>query len=707
MSVINTRSEKNYEFRQRLLAFHEPGLRDHSVQMPQNAFVITADTDIIVEKNAPPMLRRAAEYLRDFLSVSMETDVRVVRAGSGLPLAKPNVVIITTNERNPVDMADGDAPRGFRMDTGDNIVITGYDDAGALMGVFRVADICGLNRAPYIVKGMEARSPLFSPRMAHSGYGLDDFPDAHLTSLSRAGMDAILVFVKGVDETPYGYLDFNNLCRRAADWGLGVYAYSYLKSAVHPEDPAADTYYEKIYGSVFKACPLFKGVVLVGESVEFPSRDTRTTGRSYKEPSPDGLPDHRPSPGWWPCSDYPAWLGVIKKTVRNHIPDADIVFWTYNWGYVGERERLELIDSLPTDISLHVTFEMFENIPKGPIVSRCVDYTLMFAGPGKYFVSEAAAAAKRGIRLYAMTNTGGLTWDVGVIPYEPAPYQWMKRYAAILDMRGKYGLRGLMDNHHYGFYPSFVAELAREAFTKGAPDAENALRLLAKRDFGDGANEALKAYALLSEGIANYISTNEDQYGPFRIGPAYPLILGRSVKIPESPFAYHGSLIFNLDYRAYENNGAPPFLRLKTEIGFLYTMRDKFFEGAEIIYKLAESQTGAYRDRALRLAGLARFIGICAQTTIHVKQWYMAKCRFATAETTEDTDAYIKQMREIANAEIINAEKALPLAAADSRIGWEPTMEYMCDEAHINWKIKQVRYVLDHELKLSDSRRGI
>ena len=56
----------------------------------------------------------------------------------------------------------------------------------------------------------------------------------------------------------------------------------------------------------------------------------------------------------------------------------------------------------------------------------------MFEGAGKAFLSEARAAARRGIRLYAMTNTAGKTWDIGVIPYEPVPRQWMKRYDSIL-----------------------------------------------------------------------------------------------------------------------------------------------------------------------------------------------------------------------------------------------------------------------------------
>jgi len=277
----------------------------------------------------------------------------------------------------------------------------------------------------------------------------------------------------------------------------------------------------------------------------------------------------------------------------------------------------------------------------------------------------------------------------------------MKRYDAILESRQKYGLCGLMENHHYGFYPSFVSELARETYTKGAPDADEALRLIARRDFGEAnIDKALEAYRLLSDGIAHYISTNEDQYGPFRIGPAYPLIYKRGAKIPESKFAYHGSLIFNVNYSAYENRGYPAFLRLKTEIEWTTVMRDKFDAGADVIAGIAENLPAAYRERALELAGLARFIAICAQTTINVKQWYMAKARLAVAETDADVKALTAELRGIAEAEIANAERALPLVAADSRLGWEPTMEYMCDEMRVRWKIKQVQNVLDNELEL-------
>jgi len=369
----------------------------------------------------------------------------------------------------------GDAlatPRSYRLVvTAERVLICGADDRGVGQGSYYLEDLLNLREGPFLPMQDVTRAPLFSPRMTHSGWGVDEFPEGHLNAIAHAGMDAILVFATGVDQVPDErqwkaaaeqkgvgrYLDFNALVDRASMYGLDVYFYSYLESRKHPADPGAEAYYDSTYGALFQACPGAKGVVLVGESVEFPSKDPRTTGQSRLTPTADGLPPTKPSPGWWPCEDYPQWLDLLKRVIRRHSSDADIVFWTYNWGYAPEEDRVALIRSLPTDISLQVTFEMFEPQQREEVTTVCVDYTASFVGPGRYFVSEAKAAHERGIRLYTMSNPGGLTWDLGVIPYEPIPYQWAKRHAALLNAREQWGLAGLMESHHYGWWPSFVS----------------------------------------------------------------------------------------------------------------------------------------------------------------------------------------------------------------------------------------------------------
>ena len=80
-----------------------------------------------------------------------------------------------------------------------------------------------------------------------------------------------------------------------------------------------------------------------------------------------------------------------------------------------------------------------------------------------------------------MTNTGGMTWDCGVVPYIPVPQQWFRRYEGMHEARKKWNLSGIMDSHHYGWFPSVVCECAKWSFWEPAPDMNELLRRIAVR----------------------------------------------------------------------------------------------------------------------------------------------------------------------------------------------------------------------------------
>ena len=46
----------------------------------------------------------------------------------------------------------------------------------------------------------------------------------------------------------------------------------------------------------------------------------------------------------------------------------------------------------------------------------------------------------------------------------------------------------------------------------------------------------------------------------------------------------------------------------------------------------------------------------------------------------------------------IGGRSFAPLVAADSRLGWEPTMEYNGGIRNVTWKIRQTRQVIEHEI---------
>ncbi|MBP1994487.1 hypothetical protein [Paenibacillus eucommiae] len=716
--------ERKYEFRKRLEVVHKPDRRDPDIEPGDGEIVIGSDWQIVISRQAGPLVLQVAKDLQDYLLVSMQVPVMLHRVSQidEMAAAGERVIVLATKEElsgvSILDIADlsgasevpgagipaalGSSltkPRSYRiLAAGSRIVVCGCDDRGAGQGSYYLEDLMNLREAPFIREQDIVREPIFSPRMAHSGWGLDRYPDAHLNAMTHSGIDAILIFVEDVDRTPEGYQDFNYLVNRAALYGLDVYMYSYMTNRKHPDDPGAESYYDSTYGRIFEACPGFKGIIFVGESCEFPSKDPNTTGILRLE-WPADQPQTKPSPGWWPCYDYPEWLNMLKKVIRKHNEEAEIVFWTYNWGWAPEEERLKLIRSLPEDITLQVTFEMFEQIKHEHVTNVCVDYTISFEGPGQYFSSEAQAASERGIKLYTMCNTGGLTWDIGVIPYEPVPYQWARRHAALIKAQADWGLSGLMESHHFGWWPSFVSDITKWTYWSPSPTAEDTFTAIAQRDFSkEAVPHVLEAWRHWSEGIRNYIPTNEDQYGPFRIGPSYPFTFRKKVSIPSSWHALFGSQIVSVPYEPAE--GARQSLgraRYDVEIASLERMAALWRQGNACLEEALGFTSARKQEEGSRLLVMNQFIVHVVQTAIHIKQWWKLKQRLFNEPHPVMAGAILDEMEQLALQEIANAEAAIPLVNADSRLGWEPSMDYMTDEAHLRWKIAQVNSVLEDE----------
>ena len=688
--------EKNYEFRKRMLEIHRKNIRDLSIAKSSDEFEIKDGFSIFVSENAGDVIITAARDFIDYLFTSMNISAILKKGECD---RADNAMVIALAEETGADLGDCAQYRGYRIDTTETAVyINGYDERGAAQALYSLERIMNIKKAPYLPIGTVARKPMFSPQMVHSGYGLDEYPNEHLNAIAHEGRDAILVFTNDVNVTPYGYLDFNELIYRAKKYGIDVYAYSYLKSEKHPDDEGAEAYYENTYGKLFRLCPELKGVTLVGESVEFPSKDPHVSGRSRFDNNIDGIPTGKTSPGWYPCCDYPQWLELVKKIIRKYNSEADIVFWTYNWSKQSEEARVKLIESLPQDITL-LTNGNGETFERDGIAVSIDDYSLAYPNgcDCEHFKSEAAAAKRRGIKLYMMSNTGGLTWDIGVIPYEPFPYQWIKRYKSMEQAHKEYNLCGIMESHHYGFYPSFISELSNVAFFEGCDHIEERLLDILAGRYGkenaDSVNEALK---LWSEAIDYYIPSNGDQYGPFRIGPSYPLNIEVANVPPAMPYAHFGNGIVKPIYYTRNILGIHTAWgeKIHYDIKWLTKMHELMLEGLEILKKIENKN-----DELLRLINMGEFIANTVTTGIHVKKWHILTHALKYESTKDALNKVVDDMEKIVYAEMENVKNTIPLVNYDSRLGWEPSMEYMTDEYRLKWKLRQLEYILTFELK--------
>lgn len=685
--------EKKYQFKEDMLQIHKKDRRDFSQKVCDNEFEIKNGFSIVVPENAGDVTMTAVRDFVDYLFTSMQLSAMISLA------AEENCVKIALNQ----ELEDASGYMGYRITVLDKyILLEGYDERGVAQGLYYLEDLMNIRRAPFLTKGIIKRKALFSPRSTHSPFGMYEYTDAALSIISHYGMDAIELWLKDGHTTKRGdFIDLYSLAARAEKYGIDLNVSLYTPHDKHPEEEGAQEFYDQMYGELFEACPKIKYITIVGEAVQFASRDPKAGKSPSWKNFNENIPTGKPAPGWWPCYDYPAWLTLIKNSIDKYSKDAKIIFHTYNWGYTPEEDRIKLIESLPDGIAVNPTWDMFQQYKVGDTVQDIVDYSLCFPGPSEYFVSEATAISKRkGLKLTVDAQCSGRTWDFGVAPYEPMPGQWIKRYEGMVKAHYQFGLSGVMENIHYGFCPCFILDIEKEAFFSNSRPLGELLIELLKRDFEKNAENVKAACNLFDEAITHYMPTNEDQYGAFRIGPSYPFWfepttastgnIPENGRRPDKTKAMFGNRIYFPVYNSeITGRNSPTGIRINEEIKQNTIMAELIKKGIEILDSCENPNMNL-----LKISNLAKFIYHTILTVINVKRHYLLKQQFSLADTYEKAAEILDKVEKLLCEERENVLATIPLVEFDSRLGWEPSMEYTTDVDGLNWKLRQ----LEHEL---------
>ncbi len=663
--------EPEFAFRKRIEVVHQSDRRDPDFKPAKDEFVFRDG----VRLSGPddPLVKRGIEDFTDYLATSMG-----VKAGSSASAGGIDVAL---------DASLADRQYTVAVDA-KGVKIRAKNGRAAMQALFHLEDLMNLRRGPALAFGQEKRRMRFSPRMTHSGWGVDQFPDNHLATIAHAGFDAILFYISGIDRTHApGKTDIAALIDAAAAWGLDSYLYSSLKTLKNPEDPGCAAQMAATYGAAAKRYRKAKGFLIVPESCFFESRDPRIA-------KPTGS-------STFPCSDHPLWLKRMEDALRAEIPDVDFIFWTYNFYSRAEELRFAFIDNITPSTILNVTFAIGtsgEHKTRLGASFPVADYSIATSGPSGLFRAEAAHAHARGLRLFTTCNTAGRTWDFGCCPYEPVPQRWKARFDALKKAQDDWGLSGLIESHHYGFTPNFIAELAKEAFTEGGMDFDTHLRKIAEREFGPAhADETVAVWADLSDAIQDYVATSSNQWGPFRIGPAFPFnALGKFFE--KGDWLDYRSIICNPNYGWSHPWGGSKQKRYrlnekthKIEIELFSSAGRRFVAGAGQLRGFAKELMGERRNQALREAGIVEYIGRSFLTMANVKAAALEEA-VAIDETKPAAarEAARRKVFEIAREEYANTVAALPLVKADSHLGFECVNRYMGSRARIEWKLRHM-----------------
>ncbi len=694
--------EQNYEFRKRLRQVHRPNRvnpdlspKTDECAVDQNWTIVLAD-----DSASDKVARTATVDLQNYLQASMGVSVPMRRKSCGI-----------REIRFEIDAKISSRADAFILHVEPELItVTGKTGKAVFAGSIYIEDLMNLREAPFLTHGRIFCEPLIEARGVHSGFGLDLFPDHHLNAIAHAGFNEIYLFIRGIGKCANSYCDIQDLIDRAELYGLDVMLYSYISGYKHPEEQDAEEYFENAFGSIFKQYPKAKGIGLVGESAEFPSRDPATTGKRWHESLWHGIPDSRPSPGWWPCKDYPLWINAVKKAIQKYKPDAKIVFSSYNWLWVPSDERRKFLEELPKDVQIMVPFEMFKShrLSNG-CYRQIMDYTISETDFSECCREEMKMAHQFGLKIAVTSMTGGTPWNFGTAPYIPVPMQWIKKFRTLQEAKKEYGANSFYDSHHMGWWPSIVTDLGRAAFRQPETDIEALLKKLTVRDYGvKAADDIMEVWRLWSEAVTFYVASNENQYGPFRVGPSYPLVFhanvtrtmaSREIKFPTMDNSYAGGDWLKTFFQPFENLQQSPYsFRHKPELASQMKMLALWQEGlkklAEVKNLIPENKSDLYFE----LLHLGQFIESFIITGINVNRWYQLNLQLLNSENQLQSIRLLDEIEALAESEIVNAQNVIPCVDADSRLGWEPSMEYMTDRWHLEWKIRQVRTMIDGDI---------
>lgn len=687
--------EQKYAFRRRMQAIHQPGMRIRSTPK-DGEIALDSSWSILNPDGAAAQIRSAAEDLQNYLTVSQDLrlDLDTEQTANQIafrvsPPSRPHCgafcVRITQN----------------------TVLVSGDDLRGVLNGQIWLEDMMNLAGGPFLPQGTIRRMPRVKNRVIFSGSGIDDYPDWQLEAIRHAGFDTITILVRGFDLNGLRKnCDFNDIIERAEAHGLDTMLYNHLGAHVHPDDSGADAALDSVFGELFRRYPKAAGLHLVGESLEYPSKDPRTTGKSFRESVVDGIPDPRPSPGWFPGFDYPALLRKIVTAVHHVKPEAEVIFSTYNFCYLPSDVREAFLAELPKDLTINIAFEMQKARTTDGVRRPAMDYTVSVTDPGEYFTSEAAAAHRQGLHFRACTNTGGLCWDVGCVPYLPVPQLWSKRMEAVLPYIRKGDCTSLFEGIHYGWWPNPAQDLGKLFYWQQEggrePSSGELLYAIARRDYGT--EEVAEIWAAWSEALTGRIVTsNEDQYGPLRVGPAYPFIfqvnmtrtmLSKEIPFPCEPGQMFGNAIIMTGYQPFESaNQSPGIQRYPLDIREMTELICLWEAAADrLAGLLPQMPSGRCRGNGERLLALGRFIAAAFRTTLNIKHWWLLNRRLQLTAEPDRANALLDEMVQILSAEEKNVEDVLPCVELDSRLGWEPSMGYVADARHLCWKLRQLDF---------------
>jgi hypothetical protein len=579
-------------------------------------------------------------------------------------------------------------------------------------------------------------------RCTHSRAGGDEplqapasYTDDVLAGIAAAGFTGIWLFCKLYDlmrSSVFPELDdsradarlagIQTVVERGRKYGIGVYLYFndpvgldvdhpfwkahtelrgvelWHRYALCTSTPAVRDFFRDAVGSIGERLRGVAGVFLI-TACESLTHCWSKTNRRRGQPPPN-CPRCRDRE---PADIVLELLDVWAEARRRQPAPFRLMAWNWEWAYWYPDPQAPIVTRLPEGVELLVDLEIGGTRPWGRRTNYIGEYALGYVGPSERFVATRQAAAARATPVHAKIQINN-THELCTVPNVPLLQNLHGKWRALRKQRvagflgcwsigsqftlNTYALRLFMqDPQRFTEPAAFLAQLATEYF--------GACRTAA----------VLRAWQLFCDAFASYpFSVNLLYLGPHNDAPARRLSLfyrgqpaGRSF-MPDEPgddFA-----------RCLEAHKADGERFTLDEVIEGYTRMCANWDAGLASYvealdeaPPADGEYGRHRQDELRCA---RMIGSQLRSALNVFLFYREQQRLLKAESLAPPCRLppVAALLSIMRAEIANAEGALPLVAADLRLGFHEEFQgYKYNAALIRAKLAAMRAELAETVK--------
>jgi len=676
------------------------------------------------------ILRNAVHDFQDYLDVSQYVKVDVEERNSiadwqGITQR----IVIGTREQLPGCGLTLKTQKSYEIVvTPDRIIICGYDERGAMFGLYNLESRMNLREAPFLPKNLKTvRQSLYDTRMALSWLGWMEWPDSLLSHMVHDGFDSIFASVytnpNGDRTTGDNSTDFyarilyktrkqdpakvRDLINRAKRFGIKVYTpiiYQYLGTK------ESEKGLRKLVRDIITEFPDIHGYILLTEGFWY-----KKWGGGH-EKSKAYLKE-------W-ALNWSKAVGIVEEECHRINPRTEIIPWEYNIDFRPQNADIKryFIQQLPQKSIPMLTWENGKSFELDGMRGYLRDYALNQVGPAEVTDAQIDEANKRGMKVYSKVDTFA-SWQYGTIPYLPCPNQWYDRYMAL----EKYGVKGTLESWSNGYKPNFISAIRawtcwtdalpmHELFTATAAQIfgkeqeemvkkawehfSQAIRLVPDTGPNMGTNNAIGNPLFFQEPparTATFKYSWSDQEKRMAVNPYWPFTVSRMVFYPDFTNKTNKAELYARNATGLKDVSEKTKV-LTVFLKYLKLAFDEMEEGLKLYRIAAYNSPEAKRQKAIREVVVAEQLQRMMQSDHAILKFENLRLQLVKGQNSQRTGLIIDQMEHILRDEIDRTELSLLAATRDSRLGFQFEQDYVYTPYSLKEKLEVLKETLEIQL---------